>query len=149
MSGGKSFDNIDIASQALNIPIQGKENKANFVPLIKKAIALIDAVGDDAKVHYAESSKKYQTKKGDKPPEDYTYFLTKSHANLKKFVEDCGGTWRGLTFKTLNRFFCGFWQFTFPIYDFAADYVIIPSSRFHYFQRIFTLFRRSQHPCKS
>lgn len=77
-----------------------------------------------------------------KTPTDYTELFKTAKANLKEFVESCGGSFRGLTLETLEKFYCGYrtlkTKITNP--DGRENYVeiprlIIPSNRFHYLAR--------------
>ena len=69
-------------------------------------------------------------------PDKYKSFITNANARLKSFVDRQGGSWRHLTFDTLNRYFCGYADCYGMRGEPSLPHVIIPTSFNHYLARL-------------
>ena len=71
---------------------------------------------------------------GDDPKTNYKNLIEVSRLNLKKFVADHGEKYRGLTFKELEKFGCGYMAELFQAGK--TPRFIIPTSYNHFFARL-------------
>ena len=125
---GESFDVFKIYAKSF-----GLEN----LPFPKLLDEMIDCFGDNV----IPSDKKPVQKKDDT---DFLDSLKKWKRNLKSFVKEQGGTYRGLTYEELAKYFCGYDpNFINKIQDkknnwheIKAPRFIIPSNRFHFLARL-------------
>lgn len=85
-----------------------------------------------------------KTPKTEKPQTDYSANLKKWRANLKEFVKSQGGSYRGLIYEQLAKYYCGYEpNFENKLKDennvwhtITAPRFIIPTSRNHYLARL-------------
>lgn len=125
---GCSYDNLDVMGFHL-----GLDPKTQFVELVKKSAEIL-SVADISQVHYTRED---QEEKKEIVPDKWKGLILNANSNLKKFLDSQGGSWRGLTFDTLNRFNVGF----LPAW-FARDgapttpRIIVPTSFNHFLARL-------------
>lgn len=104
------FDNIKILADYYNL-----DNDRDFVKILQRAaddFGLSDFSAPSTKTvqkspqKFAQEQKDAETKQ--KEFEIVSSDIKSARKNLKKFVDSQGGTWRGLTFETLDQYNCGF-----------------------------------------
>lgn len=127
-----AYDNI-----ALLAAFFGKDSKRDFPTVIELTAGLFElGFVYDNNQGYTTINKK-STYSAPIIPNKYKIVISDANAQLKEFINLQGGSWRGLTFDTLNKYFCGY----------KADcigrsgepplpHVIIPSSFNQYLARL-------------
>lgn len=93
-----------------------------------------DNPGDDVSKASEDEKKSASTSE----PKNYAsglYKWCREHYSLKKFVDDQGGKWRGLTFDTLLKSGCLYHPEFMLSEDNKAPCVIVPYDDYHYFAR--------------
>lgn len=127
----KNWDNAALIAECLGLSLNGRD----FIDSVNK-IANMFGIGythEGEFVSPAYIRNFTPPKEEQKPVKDYTNFYNNvARPNLPKFLEQCGGSWRGFTRETLAHFFCGYTD-DFILYH--APAVIIPYTKNHYFAR--------------
>ena len=119
-----AYDNIHLLAQYF-----GKDYRRDFHEVISLAADLFNLQNDNAAAQSSHSATFV--------PDKYKSFITNANNNLKKFVDAQGGFWRGLSFDTLNKFFCGFNPNCIGMKDEPPlPHVIIPTSFNQYLARL-------------
>lgn len=123
---GKTFDNLDLIAQHLNLDI-----KRDFPKVLAEGATLL---GGTAHLPIAPTRVPVK-KKTEEIPQDFSAFIEEVFINIEKLPADAR---RGLSLKTLEHFNCGFalsWRHPkSPNAPFSAR-LIIPTSNFHYLAR--------------
>ena len=120
----RTYDNIDIFGFYFDL-----DPKTQFKELLERIVNKFD-LGSFSKVEFRDD---------DKPvvPDKFKTLILEANANLKKFLDSQGGSWRGLSFDTLNSFQVGFLPRWYarkgaPL----TPRVIVPTSFNHYLARL-------------
>ena len=121
-----AYDNIHLLAQYF-----GKDYRRDFHEVISLAADLFNLQNDNDAAQDTHSATATFI------PDKYKSFITNANNNLKKFVDAQGGSWRGLSFDTLNKFFCGFNPNCIGMKDEPPlPHVIIPTSFNQYLARL-------------
>jgi|GEM_PF-3137858 len=120
---GKAFDNIDLLAAHF-----GKDVKRDFKEVIELSANLFNMYLDET----------VDRKSSQKPalPDKYKSFIENANVRLKDFVEKQGGSWRGLSFDTLNRYLCGVTTCSGQKDEPALPHFVIPTSFNHCLVRL-------------
>ncbi|MBR4031121.1 MAG: DUF927 domain-containing protein [Clostridia bacterium] len=122
---GRLYDNIDIFGF-----YYGLDPKTQFKELVTR-IAESYNLGSIQIGHFSKEPPKPQV------PDKHKGLILNANGNLKKFLDSQGGTWRGLTFDTLNKFQVGFLPNWFAREGApSTPRIIIPTSFNHYLARL-------------
>lgn len=89
----------------------------------------------DGNVYYEYGEKKSASTSEPKNYAKGLYKYCREHYSLKKFVDNQGGTWRGLTFDTLSNAGCLYHPDFMLSEDNKAPCVIVPYDDYHYLAR--------------
>ena len=119
----KAYDNIDLLAAFFE-----KDRRNDFKEIIELGAQLF---GVDFSVPIIKKSESVPV-----VPDKYKNFITVANSRLKNFVDSQGGSWRGLTFDTLNRYFCGYANCFGMSGEPSLPHVIIPSSFNQYLSRL-------------
>lgn len=118
----ESFDNIKLIAEHERL-----NEKFEFASILKIGGQLIGQI-----VPEKNPPPDHSTQWNKQIPED----IKAARVNLKAFVQKCGGSWRGLTFETLDKFHCGYlkkWKVSPK--SIPSERVIIPTSERHFLAR--------------
>ena len=118
----KAYDNLDLLAAHF-----GKDIQRDFREIIELGANLFN-------LHHVDITR--QTVVKEVIPDKYKSFITNANARLKSFLKQQGGTWRGLTFDTLNRYLCGYANCYGMRGEPSLPHVIIPTSFNHYLARL-------------
>ena len=119
---GKSFSNSDLIGIKKGVDVNDRAELAK---------TLREFIGDDFGSVAISNEKNPVKEENKKIPilsreeKDFTEFYKFAQGKLKDFIDSCGGTWRGLTFETLQKFGCGYHSEFDTI---KKPFVIIPSN---------------------
>lgn len=111
------FDNVDLVAKKFNL-----DRKNDFKKILNAW----------AEASTLPSLPEKSKPKAEKKIRRYEFLIRQAHKNLKDFVDSQGGSYRGLTFDTLDRFYCGFlpeWG------QEKTERLIVPDSWTHYLAR--------------
>ena len=121
-----AYDNIHLLAAYF-----GKDSRRDFQEIISLAADLFNIQNDNVAAQSSHSHAATFI------PDKYKSLITNANNNLKKFVDAQGGSWRGLSFDTLNKFFCGFNPNCIGMKDEPPlPHVIIPTSFNQYLARL-------------
>ena len=118
----KAYDNLDLLAAHF-----GKDIQRDFREIIELGANLFN-------LQHVDITR--QTVVKEVIPDKYKSFITNANARLKSFLKQQGGTWRGLTFETLNRYLCGYAVCYGMRGEPSLPHVIIPTSFNHYLARL-------------
>ena len=122
---GRLYDNIDIFGF-----YYGLDPKTQFKELVTR-IAESYNLGSIQIGNFSKELPKPQV------PDKHKGLILNANGNLKKFLDSQGGTWRGLTYETLNKFQVGFLSNWFAREGApSTPRIIIPTSFNHYLARL-------------
>ncbi len=122
---GKNFDNIDIYADFHNLDV-----KKNLSTILDRMLGEIENVPPGAVPAYSE------VEDAPKVIKDYTKQYSFAREKLQTFVDNQGGTWRGLTYETLKHFGVGFNPSWGNPNDELTPRVIIPWTANHFLARL-------------
>jgi len=126
----KTFDIFDIVANKLHLDV-----KTDFTEILKETEKIFCGVQNNP------AEKPADTKK---PEKNYLEDIKRANSRLKAFVDAQGGSWRGLTYETLNQFNCGYepnfethWQDSNKTWHTEkSPRVIIPTNDYHFLARL-------------
>ena len=118
-----AYDNFDLLAAYF-----GKDVKRDFKEIIELSADLFGFALDNTIARHSEQ----------KPvvPDKFKSFISNANGRLKSFVEKQGGSWRGLSFETLNRYLCGFADCFGMKGEPQLPHFVIPSSFNHCLVRL-------------
>lgn len=104
------FDNIDLLAE-----YYGLDSVQDFPEIVKRACEDFSINYDDSstknaprKAPMAQKSVENNSTSKDRELELIHSDISQAKSNLPNFIERCGGSWRGLTLETLQKFGCGY-----------------------------------------
>ena len=120
----RTYDNIDIFGFYFDL-----DPKTQFKELCERIVNNLD-LGSFSKVEFKDDNKPVE-------PDKFKALIQDANANLKKFLDSQGGSWRGLSFNTLNSFHVGFLPNWYARKGApTTPRVIVPTSYNHYLARL-------------